>query len=229
MKILNTKSLLATIDNFNEAHFRDADWGPEGDNIVEWMSGRLGKQGGYRGSFAMTPSDWNRDFRLFTGERITTRAGRSHIIAEEANRVLKIIELETGSQIPALKESEVRLGELIFRDPRIDAVKTGKFCCATCSVAMWRFMSKGGFGKHASLVKKGIDRLKEVSTPGGWGRYPFYYTLLALHEIEVPAARAEISKQEESCLRRLKILEKKRDKYSRRKRDLILRIVGDSL
>lgn len=228
MKILNRNSLLATIDSFNAAHFYDKDWRAEAENIVEWISGRLGGQGGYCGSFAMTASDWNRDFRLLTGERITTRAGRSHVIAQETSRVLKIIADDSGCEIPALKESEARLGELIFHDPRVNAVETGHFCCSTCSVAMWRFMSVGGFGKHSGLVKKGIERLKEVSTPAGWGRYPFYYTLLALHEFQLPAARAELDKQRESCLRRLKILQKKRDKYSMRKRDLILRILGES-
>lgn len=74
----------------------------------------MGQKGAYAGSFAMTESDWERPFRLYTGEKITTRAGRSHVIAQEATRMLRVIGNETGEDIPALHESEARLGDLIF-------------------------------------------------------------------------------------------------------------------
>jgi len=47
----------------------------------------LGKTGAYGGSFAMTDSDWERPLVLFTGEKITTRAGRSHILARKKDHV----------------------------------------------------------------------------------------------------------------------------------------------
>ena len=91
MGILHLDSLIATVDAFNEAVFFGRSWQHEAPAIIEWMNGRLGQRGAYADSFALTDRDWNREFRLFTGERLSTRVGRAHVIAEEATRVLTLI------------------------------------------------------------------------------------------------------------------------------------------
>ncbi len=227
MKILDTRSLLATIDNFNEAVFSGRDWIGEAGDLVDWLQSRLGKPGGYLDSFALTSGDWSRECRLFTGERLTTRAGRAHVIAEETNRVLRIIKQEAGLDVPSLEESEARLGERIFHDCREHALETGEFCCATCSVALWRYMSAGGFPGHPDLIKPGLRTLRGArSATGGWNRFPFYYTMLFLSECPENQAGEEMRFHVKSCQRRLRILEGRKDRHSRRKRDLLTRILA---
>ncbi len=114
LKIFNENSLIATVDNYETARFLgEVDTG-EYSNTVEWVSRRLGCRGGYKGSFAMTEEDWRNPFRLWSGEKLSTRAGRSHVIAQEVTKMLREIEKETGERIDSLHESESRLGARIF-------------------------------------------------------------------------------------------------------------------
>jgi hypothetical protein len=221
MKILNPDSLVKTVDNFNEASCYDIDWLVEAGDLADWISKRLGKEGGYLGSFAMTESDWEMEFRLFTGERIITKAGRAHVIAEEASRVLRIIEEETGV--------EIRLSLRIFENIKSQTLETGDYCCGTCSVSLWRYMNSGGFGEYSKIYSTGLRNLAVYrSEKGGWRRYPFYYTMLALWESKDPISRQEINFQRSTCLRRLRFLANRTtDKYSKRKLDLLGRVVAE--
>lgn len=61
---------------------------------TDFILSRQGLPGSYRGLFAPSPGD--RPLRLFTGEKITTGAGSSHILGEECMRVLALANA-TGS------------------------------------------------------------------------------------------------------------------------------------
>ena len=225
MKILNTDSLILTVDHFNEAVFREDDWRDEADSIVAWVSEQLG--GGYWGSFAMTESDWERPFHLFTGEKITTRAGRSHVLAQETNRMLEIIEKELGSSIEAKAISEARLAERIFENEQSVALSTGDYCCGTCSVSLWRCLQAGGYPQYAKALENGMHTLTGFrEEKGGWRRYPFYYTLLCLSEVTNEDAVSEIRHQLPTILRRKKMLRSKDDQFSKRRYALLDKIVA---
>lgn len=228
MKILDPHSLIATIDHFNEAHFRGQSWQAEAPAVAEWISRRLGQKGGYGGSFAMTESDWDADFRLFTGERLHTRAGRSHVIAEEAARVLRLIEADSGETIDALHEAEQRLGERIFGDPRGIAREQGEYCCGPCSVALWRNLLAGGFPGEADCCARGFARLADFrKEDGGWSRFPFYYTLLTLSEGgPFPEATRELTFHRSALLRRHRLLASRNDRYSRRRAEILRRTLS---
>lgn len=229
MSILNPGSLIETVDNFNEARFFEKNCGNEFDDIVDWISSRLGKSGGYLGSFAMTESDWKREFRLFTGERITTNAGRSHVIAQETTRMLKLIEKEISSSIDVCAVSEQRLSDRIFEDPKSIARTTGDYCCGICSVALWRCVHAGGYKKYSSSFGKGLKTLGAYrQEEGGWRRYPFYYTLLALWEKHDASSLKEIDFHLQICERKMKALKNKTDQYSKRRYELLSRIIANS-
>jgi hypothetical protein len=225
MNILDPDSLIRTVDHFNEAVFREHDWRCEADSIVNWVSDQLG--GGYAGSFAMTENDWKRPFQLFTGEKITTRAGRSHVLAQETNRMLEIIEKELGTSIEAKTISETRLARRIFEDERSIALSTGDYCCGTCSVSLWRCLEVGGYPKYTKALENGIHRLAEFrEEKGGWRRFPFYYTLLCLTEVPNEDAVSEIRHQLPTILRRKKMQRSKDDRFSKRRCVLLDRIVA---
>ena len=222
MKILNNDSLILTVDRFNEAVFREDDWRNEADSIVAWVSGQLG--GGYWGSFAMTENDWKRPFHLFTGEKITTRAGRSHVIAQETNRMLEIIEKELGSSIEAKEISEERLAKRIFENEQSIALPTGDYCCGTCSVSLWRCLESGGYPQYAKALENGIHTLARFrEEKGGWRRYPFYYTLLSLTGIAKRDAVEEIRVHASTIKKRTKLLANKTDMFSMRRHEVLIR------
>ena len=226
MGILNKHSLIETVDAFNEAEFAGKRWQDEARAISDWVSGRLGKPGAYAGSFAMTESDWNRPFRLFTGESITTRAGRSHIIAQETNRMLLFMEKATGTPVDALQVSLQKLEERMYSLPENSAEKCGLYCCGPCSVSVWRVALAGGYSGHPGFVDKGVQSLyRHRKEAGGWSRFPFYYTLYGLLGAGEKRITSALQGWNDSLHRRFKILHNKRDKYALRRCEVLRRII----
>jgi len=227
MKILNPASLIGTVDAFNEAVFSGLSWREEAEAIVDWIGTRLGEWRGYAGSFALTTDDWAAGFRLFTGEPVTTRAARTHIIAEEATRVLVWIRNETGMASEALAVSEERLGERIFGEGRYSISQGGVYCCGKCSLALWRNIAAGAFAARADVLKPALETLAaERDGAGGWRRFPFYYTLLFLSGLPLEAARPELEYCAPRARRARRLLDRQKDAFSRRRLQLIDRLPG---
>ena len=75
------------------------------------------------------------------------------------------------------------------------------------------------------ILAAGIRTLKSLRDgKGRWKRFPFYYTLLILNEIELPAARKEMQYSAQACERLLKRRTKK-DRISQRRYILAERIL----
>lgn len=226
MNILHPGSLLATLDCFNDAVFWNRDWTGEAADLAEWTSSRLGQPGGYAGSFAMTDDDWNRDFRLYTGESVTTRAGRSHLIAQESTRMLLLLQKHLRSSIPALAIAEERLGNCIFQSENSVAAVSGFFCCGTCSVSLWRCLTAGGYRAWTGTLAAGLVTLgQHRQENGGWRRFPFHYTLLALLEAG-EVGRPELALQADSLRRKLRAAGRGAEPFASRKKELLRRIVS---
>jgi hypothetical protein len=220
------QSLAAAVDEVNEAAFGGRIL-PKArrEGVARWLAGRQGLAGAYAGMFAPTETDFRRGVRLFTGEEITTRAGVAHILGEEACRAL--IVLKAGG--PTVREALSRasagiLGRL--EDARRMGYPPGMYCCGTCSVALWRHLAAGGLNQAESRLAAGLRTLKaHRNNQGQWRRFPFYYTLLALSEIDLKGATEEIRFVAPICERRLK-RSAKNDRYARRRQDLLERILA---
>jgi len=115
-------------------------------DLVKWVSGRLGLRRGYGGSFAMTEEDWQYPFRLWTGEKLSSRAGRSHAIVQGVMKMLYEIEQETG--------------ERIFTREGRSRDRSGIYCCGTCSVSLWRAMNRGAYSDQRDFLRRGMEELK---------------------------------------------------------------------
>ncbi|KXK47929.1 MAG: hypothetical protein UZ05_CHB002002177 [Chlorobi bacterium OLB5] len=87
-------------------------------------------------------------------------------------------------------------------------------------------MNAGGLRKHRASLPDGLFALHSSRDEAGkWGRYPFYYTLLALSEIDEPEALKEINYAMPACERALKRLNNN-SKFTKRRRDLLLKIMN---
>jgi len=93
MKLLHTGSLAETLDAVNDALFFERKI-PKAEalRVSKWLAARQGQPGSYPGLFAPTQSDYEGGIRLFTGERITTRAATGHVLGEETCRVLRLLD-----------------------------------------------------------------------------------------------------------------------------------------
>lgn len=221
MGILNKRSLAGTLDNLNQAFFYGkAISKTEKTEVAKWLADRQGMPRSYSGMFAPTELDYKNGIKLFTGEKITSGAATGHILGEETCRALILLGDKRAGIKKALTTAQDGIFERIFNSPRTK----GTYCCGTCTDSWWRHLIADGFEKHEPEIKAGIKDLKKHRDgKGRWRRYPFYYTLLALSEIDLPLARKEIEYTApvmERALRR-----SKSDKYSRRRHDLMVRIM----
>jgi hypothetical protein len=146
-----------------------------------------------------------------------------HIMAEETSRVLVQLSKIAGRKIPELEKSNKNLLVGIKRSES-EGKHIGTYCCGPCTVGLWRHMAVGGFGSYSKNLSKGLEVLKSYRDgEGKWGRFPFYYTLLALSEISHPAAKKEIEYAKpiiEWLVNRMN----KYSKFSKRRYDLLRRL-----
>lgn len=222
MKIINPRSLAATIDVINEAYF----YGKvlkksQREQTAQWIAGRQGLPGSYARMFAPTPYDFKRGIRLFTGEKMTSRAAIGHILGEESCRALILMKSFNTRIKNALQRAQRGMMGLLNRPRR----NIGWYCCGTCTSAYWRHLIAGGFNNNKRRLANGIKLLKSYrDKDGSWRRFPFFYTLLALSEMNFPAARTEMRYAALRCEKYLKYA-RKDGTYSKRRRALAQRIL----
>jgi hypothetical protein len=193
---------------------------------ANWIASRQGQPGSYAGMFAPTELDLKSGFRVFTGEQVRSGAATRHILGEEACRALILLEVK----VPAVKKSLALATAGIYQrliDTVAKGYQVGTYCCGTCTGSFWRHLAVGGIKdiNPERWLAAGMKRLKSERLGNGkWRRFPFYYTLLALNEIELPAAVAELKYAAPVCERYLKRANRK-NKYSQRRRILVERIL----
>lgn len=141
--------------------------------------------------FAPTGRDFREGVRVFTGERMRTRAGTAHVLGEEAR-----------------------------------GYAVGRYCCGTCSAAFWRSLAVGGLEHAERRLARGMKELRGARLGDGkWRTFPFWYTLLALSEIALPAAVGEMRYAAPVCERYL-ARPGTRDAFARRRRAVAERVLG---
>jgi hypothetical protein len=223
MKLINHNSLALTLDAVNEAFFLKRPLSKSTRvQAAKWIASRQGMPGSYANMFAPTRNDFQNGLVLFTGEKISSRAGLSHILGQESSRALILLGVKSADIKMALERATTG-----FMDQMKQYIITNKgtYCCATCSCALWRHLSAGGLEMGESILAAGIRTLRSFRDgKGRWKRFPFYYTLLTLDEIELPAARREMQYAASACERLLR-REEKKDRISQRRYILAERIL----
>jgi len=226
MKIVSENSLALTLDALNEAFFYERRLTKiEKLAAAKWIAGRRGKPGSYAGMFAPTDKDFKQGIKVFTGEPVRSNAATGHILGEEACRALILLKISN----PEVKAALNRANDEFLTRLREYETKWkvhGMYCCGICSASYWRNIVAGGLDKREQRLATGMRKLKNYRLGNGeWRRFPFFYTLLALNEIELKSALDEMRYAAPVCERYLKRA-KTGSKYSRRRHDLAERILA---
>lgn len=193
--VIHEGSLSATLDALCAAGWEGkALPAPERSRAARWLVERQGLPGAYGDSFAGFPAELARGILVFTGERITSASAR-HILGEEASRALRSLRVREPAVRAALQRADAGLLRCLARaalDPR--NTNPGKFCCGKCTVGLWRNLLSGGLDRQEERLRKGVaGALRAQRTGDGkWRVFPFWYTVLALSEMDLPEARAEL-------------------------------------
>lgn len=223
--MINNNSFADTIDRINDAIFFGKKISQsEKKESANWIAGRQGLPASYRGMFAPTRSDFEKGFRVFTGEWITSRAAVSHILSEEASRVLLQMNVNDKAVSRAYELSKASLmNSLLEGYPK--GKEAGIYCCGKCSAALWRHITAGDFPNAAERLTNGMKYLKSMRIGNGkWKRFPFYYTILALSDMTLPAALEELRYAAPVIERSIHF--QRPDKYGKRKKFLLEKILG---
>lgn len=192
--LINQASLSLTVDALNAAQFAGRAL-PTSDRgtVARWIAARQGLPGAYGGTFAGFPAERSKGIVLFTGERIASASAR-HILGEEASRVLRLLRVRDHSITRALQAADDGLLGCLARaaeGPR--GQNPGLFCCGKCSVGLWRNLLAGGLDRQEERLRRGALHLRSVRDgEHGWRRFPFWYAVLALSEMDGSEARAEL-------------------------------------
>jgi hypothetical protein len=192
MDLLDHNSLGSTLDAVSEALFFDTPI-PEPQRLAvsEWIARRQGLPGSYANTFAPTEQD-TLGIRLFTGESIRTRAGMSHILGEEACRVLALLRVNRRPVNDSFKRAVSGLAARI-QEAETCGSPCGFYCCGACTAAYWRNLAAGLLPRAEARLVLGLAGLRNLRCGNGrWRRFPFFYTSLALTEIGPGLAKAEM-------------------------------------
>lgn len=220
MKLLNRNSLAETVDAVNEVLFFGKKIPPsQKKEIAEWLASRQGVKGSYWGMIAPTERDFETGIRTFTGEVITTGAGTSHVLGEEASRTLIKLGVKNKTIEKALHGSNQGF-EKAMEHAQQTGYFDGYYCCGKCTPAYWRNLTAGGLKNQKKRLEMGMKYLNKMRDgKGRWNRLPYYYTLLALSEIDSPSAKAELEYARQG-LEKLVRRAVKGNKYQTRRRKL---------
>lgn len=226
MKTVQTNSLAATLDRLNEIFFRARLFpANERKRVASWIASRQGAEGSYRGMFAPTPLDYRRGIRLFTGERVVSGAAIGHILGEEASRALLLLDGKSALAREALRRANNGMIKALATCETPNRPR-GFYCCGTCTAAMWRHLAAGGLNQPRKRLTHGLTVLRKYRDgTGKWRRFPFYYTLFALSEIEDRQALDEMRYAAPLCERYLK-RSRAKGKIAARRRALMKRVLA---
>jgi hypothetical protein len=192
--LINKASLSQTVDAISAANFDGRRLtAAERSQTARWIAARQGLPGCYGGTFAGFPAERSQGIVLFTGERIASASAR-HILGEEASRALRLLRVRERGVAHALEAADEGLLACLARaaeNPR--KRNPGLYCCGKCSVGLWRNLLAGGLNRHEERLQSGALHLQSVRDgEQGWRKFPFWYTVLALSEMDNREAKAEL-------------------------------------
>lgn len=226
MKLVHPNSLAATLDALNEVFFMGHSLSRREKTIViKWLASRQGIRGAYRGMIAPTPLDFKRGAKLFTGEKVISGAAIGHVLGEESSRALILLDGSSPVAYEALKKSNKGMIRALMSCETPARVR-GFYCCGTCTAAMWRHLAVGGLKQSRRRLGAGLKVLRKYRDgTGKWRRFPFYYTLLALTEIDSKPAGDEMRYAAPVCERCLKRY-KAKNKLAKRRRMVMEKVLA---
>jgi hypothetical protein len=225
--LIHTTSLGRTVDAANAVLFAgDVLTRDERTTLGRWLAARQGLPGAYAGTFAGFPHERANGIVTFTGERITSASAR-HILGEETCRLLRLLAPNAEGVAAALERADRALQQ------RVDAAvgegrndNPGLYCCGKCTVGFWRNVQSGGLDRREERLERGVAHLRAMREgSGGWRTFPFWYTVLALTDIDFASARAELH-YAAAKLQRATARKPSRETYGRRRQTLAARALA---
>ncbi len=216
---ISSSCISLTLDALNEAGLegRMPD-GAERKQVAQWIAG----QGDV---LRLAPGVWRAPedgaaFHLFTGEAVHTQLAVANVLGLEACRALASLDMGWSAVAEALAGAGQKIAHRCYASGCV------KGECAHSAVAYWRYLAETSLPDKDERLAAAMSTLAERRDgKGRWLGFPFHYTLLALLEIDTPAARAEMAYAAPGCARLL--ARRAADgEYARRQRAVLERVAA---
>jgi hypothetical protein len=219
--VFELDSLAVTLDAIGEAFFHDRPLSRiRGEEAAQWIIGRQVRSGKQAGMFAPTGRDYEDSPRLFTGERLKTKLATRNILTAESATALILLGAPPADAGHALELANRWLSAQCFSD----SCTVGE--CAHSTVGLMRYLASGQPEEWERRLQGHIKVLsRHRDSNGRWQRFPFYYTLLALAETELPSAVEEMRYAAPACERVLTRLSQT-DRFSDRRQIVVHRVLA---
>jgi hypothetical protein len=102
----------------------------------------------------------------------------------------------------------------------------GLYCCGKCTVGLWRNVLAGGLDRREERLRRGASHLRSMRDgKHQWRKFPFWYTVLALSEMDNAEARTEL-KYAAPALERAASRAAPSAVYARRRHELAVRTLN---
>ncbi len=161
-------------------------------HLASWIADRIHLKNGYFGLFAPTEHDFENTVRTFTGEPITSGAGKAHVLGEEALNALVLLNVHNTHVTKAKEEAAHIIDERILMNES-ENKWCGFYCCGKCTVSYWRNLLRNSLPFSKPRLQNGLEILKKQQDgKGRWKRFPFYYTAFALDEMQQDQIKHEL-------------------------------------
>jgi hypothetical protein len=219
--MIQCTTLAATVDEVNAAFFDSRAIPPaHAEEITAWLLDRQIRSGKQKDMLAPTDQEYREGVRLFTGERLQTKLATRNVLTAEAARALVLL----GTSSAPVQDCLVRVGRKLASQCFADSCRIGE--CAHSAVGLMRYLAVGGWVDAEAHLARHIKLLSQHRNGSGrWQRFPFYYTLLALTEIDLPSAVEELRYAVPACERVLRRASGDGE-YARRRRVVIDQVLS---
>jgi hypothetical protein len=193
-------TLAAVVDEVSAAFFDNCAIPPAvADEIATWLASRQIHSGNEKDMLAPTDRDYRAGVRLFTGERLRTKLATRNVLTSEAARALILL----GTSSAPVQDCLERVGHKLASRCFAGSCRIGE--CAHSAVGLMRYLAVGGWVDAEEHLAWHLELLSQHRNGSGrWQRFPFYYTLLALTEIDLPSALKELRYAVPACERVLR-------------------------
>jgi hypothetical protein len=220
MILLNENSLIETVGNIFDATNGSTEMlKKDRAQAAAWIAGRVSDKSGYFDLPAPTASDLSGKAKSLMGEPIVTKVAIKHIYGEEALRALISLGIDDKKVTAAIAKARNSISERIADNWKA----TGMYCCGHCSISYFRSVLGDVFDRKEHRLEKAVAALKAHRLGDGrWSRFPFYYSLLALSEMDFRQATDELRYAAPSLERAAKIF--RDDTFGKRKKLLAEKI-----
>jgi hypothetical protein len=152
--------------------------------VVDFIVGQQIRFGTNSGIFVESRNVSRSKARVYTGEKLQTGLAAKNILTIESARALVL----SGSKLETVQESIALADTWLENQCFSDFCATGE--CRYSSIAFIRYLNALG---NSPRLESMITKLSEFrDAKGGWTGFPYFFTLLALTEVDVPTAEDEL-------------------------------------